>query len=282
MKQYWSNDSRFSSPSFTVSHPTFGDVAKHILENVKHPFDIDGLIIQSLDHSYDTLPMKWKPVEQSTIDFIIQYLGNGKIRWFSMGKSTNVKQELLAKNTFSFVSGLQEKSPIPILFEKSPESIVTVSPTDLFYTGNIEHPSIQLTTGLIIEAQWNFNTQQFEPYRIRDDKMKSMLQRINEFAMFMGPNSLITALDVWANIHSPLTTDILYNIGSKSTIKTKSRIKSPHINNIFINNDSGFLSHIFDIYTRVINTSLNHIEFYPRNANSIVELINNHHILPAF
>lgn len=100
------------------------------------PYPIDGLVFTPRDRPYRTgfTPqiMKWKPAEKSTVDFLVDRLQSGDLALLVRGKSRNNK---------------------PFLKQHSPASEA--------FAG---------FEGKIVECSWNFETQSYEPLRIRTDK----------------------------------------------------------------------------------------------------------------
>ena len=116
---------------------------------------------------------KWKPKEQRSIDFLVEFViqpnGSRKIQLKTGGKD--------------------DKDRTPILFEGS-----DVYP--LMDRIDKDHPILSnLPSHSIVEFAWEEKTQQLKPLRVRLDKT--------------SPNRYFTAMDVWKNIFSGIDKDTL-------------------------------------------------------------------------
>jgi len=157
----------FSMPT----QDNFYDRARDLWKNIKTlPYGNDGLILNNIEDGYDNLynPIyKWKPPNMLTIDFYLQKTD-----------TSNVYQ-LLVKEHNTLVS-----------FQGN-----TRYPFNGTYIMNKKGSLLNLSHGQIVEFAWNYETDTFEPLRIRLDKL--------------FPNYITVALSVWKDIHDPITIDTI-------------------------------------------------------------------------
>ena len=172
----------------------FYQVISTILDG-QYPFKTDGIIIQPLDHIYDSsvqlIPLsqrrlnlrpdllKWKPPQLLTIDLELQK--TQKSEPGPNGPVTNtIKYELLMNRR-----GQTQRIPFrgSTIYPFDPQR-------DIVINKYMEYPN-----GTILEFRWNSDLKKLEPIKDRDEKPT--------------PNNDDIALDVWEDIHQPIDQDVI-------------------------------------------------------------------------
>ena len=161
----------------------------------QYPFKTDGIIIQPLDHIYDSsvqlIPLsqrrlnlrpdllKWKPPQLLTIDLELQK--TQKSEPGPNGPVTNtIKYELLMNRR-----GQTQRIPFrgSTIYPFDPQR-------DIVINKYMEYPN-----GTILEFRWNSDLKKLEPIKDRDEKPT--------------PNNDDIALNVWEDIHQPIDQDVI-------------------------------------------------------------------------
>lgn len=128
---------------------------------------LDGLIFQPANWYKNNHTRKWKPASQMTIDF-------------------RLKRVSADADEFALLVGVQRGEEVVFKGNtRHPYEGGLVVPDGMFEGSNID--------GAIAELKWSSEESNFEIYRIREDRDK--------------PNALSTAMDVWEDIHNPISQD---------------------------------------------------------------------------
>lgn len=160
------------------------------------PDSADGLIIQSPFKYYSGLiknsrdvnkfaTYKWKPADQLTIDLKVVKAPKSLIGDKYYPRLTNKN---IAK---TFIVKVKKGNYLETFYRDFP----VVYPGDMILSSSQMAKWGNIIDGQIVECQWNFKTNQFEPVRLRADKLH--------------PNNLDTAKDVWEDIHNPIDIETL-------------------------------------------------------------------------
>jgi hypothetical protein len=214
---------------------------KNILENTKkYPYEVDGLIftpaklavysyyvnkpVQITDNMKWDRVFKWKPVEQNTIDFLVQegndlmingqkykelklYVGYNASQWEEISPMEGVKIRYDKETANKYK--LQRNSYIPKLFK----------PT-IYYSQGVEKAYIKVNTKgemradngdmisgeSIVEFKYILDesipiSNRWVPLRVREDKTRIFKQgKLSKTA-----NELGVAINIWRSIHLPVT-----------------------------------------------------------------------------
>jgi len=158
------------------------------------------------------LSFKWKPAEQNTIDFLIEFKDEDLFR---AGDASSYKKlqlyvgfgakDIEANPSYSICQGYEMYPPNHgnVLFKPSDPMITNshichVNTKDgKIYTEQLEI----MESGMIVEFRYDTTKQdnmKWVPMRVRWDKMKNR-----------NPNSFTTASSNWYTIHNPITEDML-------------------------------------------------------------------------
>lgn len=137
--------------------------ALHESEFEYHP--TDGLIYQSLGPYINDDTYKWKPADKMTIDFLVNNVKSTSDGYRLRLNVSDGSRRVVFNGT-----------------KKHPFTGSALSPEPTFEGRPLE--------GAIVEMKWNFDTNNFEPLRFRDDRSY--------------PNGMRTAQSVWTDIINPI------------------------------------------------------------------------------
>ena len=241
-----SND---SSIEFIVKNHIISDNilldCKNILENVKaYPYEIDGLIftpaklavysyyankaVQITDNMKWDRVFKWKPVEQNTIDFLIQegkeimmdgqkykeiklYVGYNASQWEQISPEEGLR--LKYDKDYAKQNKTQRTSYIPKLFKPtiyySPG--IEIAHIKINHNGELRAENGDKIEGeSIVEFKYVLDEKipigrRWIPLRVREDKTRIYKQgKLSKTA-----NELGVAINIWRSIHLPVTTGMI-------------------------------------------------------------------------
>jgi hypothetical protein len=218
---------------------------KNILENVKsYPYEIDGLIFTPAKlavYSYyanKAVPItdnmkwdrvfKWKPVEQNTIDFLIQegkeimidgqkykeiklYVGYNASQWEQISPEEGLR--LKYDKDYAKQNRTQRTSYIPKLFKPtiyySPG--IEIAHIKINHNGELRADNGDKIEGeSIVEFKYILDEKipigrRWIPLRVREDKTRIYKQgKLSKTA-----NELGVAINIWRSIHLPVTTGMI-------------------------------------------------------------------------
>jgi hypothetical protein len=218
---------------------------KNILENVKsYPYEIDGLIftpaklavysyyankaVQISDNMKWDRVFKWKPVEQNTIDFLIQegkeimmdgqkykeiklYVGYNASQWEQISPEEGLR--LKYDKEYAKQNKTQRTSYIPKLFKPtiyySPG--IEIAHIKINHNGELRADNGDKIEGeSIVEFKYILDEKipigrRWIPLRVREDKTRIYKQgKLSKTA-----NELGVAINIWRSIHLPVTTGMI-------------------------------------------------------------------------
>lgn len=199
-------------------------------------YSLDGLIFQPVKQEYvikntKYYDYKWKPSEQNTIDFYIEFMRDDKgkiITAFDNAIDKRIKDRYY-QICYLYVSRSDKGRDIPVLFRREGEYIAHLFVTDgkvLDMDGN------QIQDKTVVEFAYlgeEFTDSKFrwKPIKTRYDKT-DLVQKFNR----SYGNSEMIANRVWNSINNPLKIDDLKILGDPKSFKTylhklENRIKEP-------------------------------------------------------
>jgi len=284
---------------------------REILNNSnKYPYEIDGLIFTpaklALYSYYPSMPVpitvnmtwdrmfKWKPPEQNTIDFLINFVEEVKIdgiKYKKVGlyvgfnplisKEITIDEGLKLRydKNYSKAKFAEEREKrkngqdyIPILFKP-----VIHYHKDVEYAfikmddkGNIKTEDNNIIfNDTIVEFRYDVQNKKWCPLRIRFDKTN--LYKKGVFGK--TANSLMVAINVWRSIHNPISKELI--IGSKSLFDRDviNEVKELEADDVYYTRGiprKSLLSYdMMTFHNLVINEML---YAKPKNKNSLLEL----------
>ena len=260
---------------------------KKLLNNKNFEYKTDGLIFTpktlgvgqknekdkiNLTGTWNKV-FKWKPPEESTIDFLIKFKG--------------IIKDDVTSNNYMFIHlyvGYDQNldiNPIKILNNEFEDNIYAKK---LFGDGcylKINSDGKILTNeneiiedNMIIEFSYNDKNDndmlKWEPYRIRKDKTElyKITQRISGTA-----NDYSTAQNVWNTIQNPITMDIIRGetkINSESDIYKNSIIENEIYYNREISRDQSKLKPLLNFHNKVVKNEFLYKRF--DSTNSLFEI----------
>ena len=193
--------------------------------NMKYPYEIDGLIYVPININYEKSHIyKWKPVEETTIDFLIRDLKQTKTKksiclFVNMSRrifdSKGYKITTEYKKLFPFITN--DSPQLPYYFETSP---IAEFPIKMVKSVNgLEVPcydKIPVNDNTIVEFWYDESEKEeknrWKPYRLRLDKTADYLQlaKDGKYRGDAGPNSWRTAEENYKIIQNPVTKDMIF------------------------------------------------------------------------
>lgn len=142
----------------------------------------DGIIFQPYIFYRNNYTYKWKPVEELTIDFLVEKEFDG------LGFPDTDMYWLVVSGSSEGGRG----SPRDLIFNGSREHPITGGAKMIVPGGRFRDSYV---SGRIIECRYNYEKSSFEPLRYREDRDR--------------PNNVVTASDVWNDIQEPLTEETI-------------------------------------------------------------------------
>jgi len=207
----------------------------------KYPYQIDGLIYTPINDSYNkSIILKWKPVEEVTIDFLIRFTNtknnknkekkeiHQKVKLF-----VNMSKRLLEEKGYKITEELKELFPFikddseqfPYYFEISPEADIElktqkgnkiINKSIKYYNDKKKDIKVPIEDNTIIEFSYDKDEKdeikRWKPYRLRLDKTREYLQFANEgkYRGDAGPNGWKTAEENYKIIQNPVTKEMIF------------------------------------------------------------------------
>ena len=190
----------------------------------KYPYEIDGLIYTPINVDYEKAQIyKWKPVEETTIDFLIRDLKQTKTNkavclFVNMSRkvfeSKGYKLSPQYKKLFPFITN--DSPQLPFYFETSP---IAEFPIKMVKSNGKEIPcydKVPVNDNTIIEFWYDKNEKEekhrWKPYRFRLDKTADYMQLAKEgkYRGDAGPNGWRTAEENYKIIQNPVTKEIIF------------------------------------------------------------------------
>lgn len=192
--------------------------------SMKYPYEIDGLIYTPINVNYEKSQIyKWKPVEETTIDFLIRDLKQSK-KEKSVNLFVNMSRRIFDskgykigpeyRKLFPFIT--DDSPQLPYYFEISP---IAEFPIKMVKSNGQEVPcydKIPVNDNTIVEF-WYDKTEKEEknrwkPYRLRLDKTADYMQlaKDGKYRGDAGPNSWRTAEENYKIIQNPVTKEVIF------------------------------------------------------------------------
>ena len=179
----------------------FYDAFKKSFEDSQNtPFPTDGFIFQSAEKYMNNNTWKWKPTDKMTIDF---YITNDPTLIGLDKNEDSEKYLLFCLNRGHYINFLGSQ------MNK--------------FNGFIKSDTISEFNNRIVEMKWDYTIKNFVAVRFRFDR--------NE------PNAINVALDVWKDIHHPISLDTLLGDGSQLFRRYSNIIKSDLLKHYFKENN---------------------------------------------
>lgn len=204
----------FLTPTKTL---TIYQQAKKVYQPKKYKYELDGLIFTPTNQPYETSSLKWKPIDEITIDFLTvvtpatpKTKTKVKLTYYVVvAKHQAIKQHLSIAPPSEVPFATKTKKFVPVVppFTNTAEITITNSKTS--------PPKYKPTNTLIenltiIECQYDPTTKQWLPYRNRPDKTEQMEYNLSLSPPdFIGPNSYRTADSNWQLIQNPITLEMI-------------------------------------------------------------------------
>lgn len=193
--------------------------------HLKYPYEIDGLIYTPINVNYEKSQIyKWKPVEETTIDFLIRDLKQTKIKksvclFVNMSRrifdSKGYKMTPKYKELFPFIT--DDSPQLPYYFETSP---LAEFPIKMVKSANGQevpcYDKIPVNDNTIIEFWYDKSEKEeknrWKPYRLRLDKTADYLQLAKDgtYRGDAGPNGWRTAEENYKIIQNPVTKEVIF------------------------------------------------------------------------
>ena len=192
------------------------DLCKSIYDPDIYDYNLDGLIFTPINKPYpvrvrDTIIMKdllkWKPIEQLSIDFYVEFKKNN----VKLDIDTNVSSNVRIDGTND--RNVVMKYVVATLKTKSRGELVLFKPskfldrnstpylTKLYLDKNLSimtrHNEVILTDS-VVEFVYETEKNNWIPLRIRKDK-----------TLEKNPNSLLTAIEIWETIMKPVSRAVI-------------------------------------------------------------------------
>lgn len=194
----------FLTPTKTL---TIYDQAKKVYQPKKYKYELDGLIFTPTNKSYETSSLKWKPIDEITIDFLITIAPD------STPVKTTLNYYIVAQKHRAIKQHLKIPPQTEVPFVNKTKNFIPVAPsfnntaTIKLTSKNIYKPTNTVIEPLtIIECQYDQATKQWLPYRNRHDKTEQMRYNLSLSPPdFIGPNGIRTAESNWELIQNPIT-----------------------------------------------------------------------------
>lgn len=189
-------------------------IGSKILLEKSRPYTNDGLIFTPVNEPYPTTKkwsklLKWKPVEQNSIDFYSIKNGNDWDLYVQIPKENSRHNEtILAKFDINKLCPDNEHL------------------TDITFKTSFDHNLIDPTTNLpfkshtVIEYHWDKSLKKFLPLRTRWDKTENPSKHGNFYKV---------ACSIWNNIQNPIEPEIIFKMTNNSTLSDKSFFFEPLI-----------------------------------------------------
>jgi cyclopropane fatty-acyl-phospholipid synthase-like methyltransferase len=200
----------------------------------KYPYKIDGLIYTPINDSYyKSIILKWKPVEEVTIDFLIKFdlknINKDKKNKNQIVKLfVNMSRKLLGekgykitkdlKEYFSFIN--DEMEQFPYYFEISPDAEIELENNKMntikYYYNKENNIKVPIEDNTIVEFSYDKEEKEekkrWKPYRLRLDKTREYLQFAKEgkYKGDAGPNGWRTAEENYKIIQNPVTKNMIF------------------------------------------------------------------------
>lgn len=219
-----------SYKAYTQESSRIYAICKKVL-NTKYPYKIDGIIFTPVDKGYyNKVTYKWKPPEESTIDFLIRLkekTKDGAIFNLFVGTTSPDDYEQNWKSIFPFIK--KGSTYFPILFVPDKQAPAMVSQV---YFSNKELKEHGIEDNIIIELGYDVTKGKWFFVKLRPDKTKIYQTNGSIFG-----NDWYTAINNWEIINKPITRDMI--IGKEkvpfySTPKGKGNIAAMRKYNNFV------------------------------------------------
>lgn len=204
----------FLTPTKTLS---IYEQAKKIYQPKKYKYELDGLIFTPTDKPYSESSLKWKPLDEITVDFLTVVTPTTatkvKLHYFIVAARKQVKYQrgrlkIAPQSLVPFANKTKQFVPILPPFPNTAEITLTKSKNSSDPIYKPTNTTIKNLT--IIECQYNHETKTWLPYRNRDDKTEQMRFNLTQSPPdFFGPNGLRTTELNWELIQNPITTDMI-------------------------------------------------------------------------
>ena len=169
-------------------------LCKKVYCDTKYPYHLDGLIFTPTNKGYRTDVYKWKPPNEQTIDFLIDIVDSSANSYFLNLYVSAPKHMVKHYNKNKFKMFYKSKF-LPYLLVK----------------GNrvpLRNKDIKIESGIILEMNYNFKSNQWMPYRFREDKTAIYKQSLKT-GQFEGPNGFNTAKRIRELLQKPITLDMI-------------------------------------------------------------------------
>lgn len=231
------------------------DENKKILKNQKnYPYEIDGLIFTpkalSVYAFYPAMPvepkkdmtwanvLKWKPPEQSTVDFLIKTIENitrpdgRKFKKFGLFV---LDKELLDDYKIDNVLNIRYKyltlDRLNSYLEGAEKDQFKLFVPNKYYNENDEFAILELDdkneiraengdkieSNTIVECRYDLNERRWIPIRVREDKTRIYKKGVND----KTANSTQVALDTWDTIHNMISMSMITGVEEIKNIEMK-------------------------------------------------------------
>jgi len=202
----------FFTPTKTL---TIYQQAKKVYQPKKYKYELDGLIFTPTNQPYDVSSLKWKPIDEITIDFLIVVEPSPsaptsktkvKLTYYIVAqKHQAIKQHFTVAPPSQVPFATKTKKFVPVTppFINTAEITVTTSKTS---PPKYKPTNTEIKNLTIIECQYDPTSKQWLPYRNRPDKTEQMEYNLSLSPPdFIGPNGYRTADSNWQLIQNPIT-----------------------------------------------------------------------------
>ena len=248
----------------------------------KYPYQLDGLVYTPINKPYFVSPLKWKPQEHCTIDFLIKIINKTKNK-VKLCLFIVIAQKELNKYNYKISPTLRKMFNITdemkfIPYPFMPNGIKNVCTTELNLKKNM-YDNIPILDDTIVEFKYNFENKERTPWipiRFREDKQK-IYEEEKKKNSFRGMNGIRAALSTWNCIEHPITEEMVFsNTPPKKNLVANNSYFKKNVNQEILNADKNmkkFHHHIKkQFYSKYLKPGNNVLELAAGRGGDIHKL----------